>query len=160
MFKTGFLFCCSLLFLLPLVGQKISLPELQKIKILDKKKRQEFLLSRKYEKGDIRTDGDNEAVVYKNITEQGGKMIIRNVSVITSTQIKLTILEYTTYDLAESAAMISWLTQHGYRKSTDTVNGQVMFFSQSNSTGIRFSEEKGKLSDGTDFNSATFILDY
>jgi hypothetical protein len=83
----------------------MSFPELQKLKLLDKKKQETYLLSKKYEKGNIQSDGDNEAEVYKNRLEQGGRMVTRNITLITSKQLKMTMLEYTTYDASESVYM-------------------------------------------------------
>jgi hypothetical protein len=43
--------------------------------------------------------------VYKNRLEQGGRMVTRNITLITSKQLKMTMLEYTTYDASESVYM-------------------------------------------------------
>lgn len=160
MLKPAILIFCSLLFLLPLVAQKIGFPELQKIKTLDKKKQEIYLLSKHYEKGEIKSDGDNEAVLFKNMAVQDSKIVIRNVTLFTSKQLKMTMLEYTTYDPEEAAALISWLSSHGYRKTTSIVNGKEMSFFRSNNSSTRFFADKGKLSDGSDFNSGTFVLEY
>jgi len=53
--KYGIVLCCLLLCLFSLSAQKMSFPDLQKVKLLDKKKQETYLLLKKYEKGNIQS---------------------------------------------------------------------------------------------------------
>ena len=114
---------------------------------MTKKKQESFLLVKHFDKGAVKSDGDNEAAPYKSmIAQDSGKTVIRNVIIFTSRQLAMTLIE--------------WLSRHGYRKSTNLVNGKQMNFFRSNNSSIRFFTDEGKLSNGADFNSSTFILEY
>jgi hypothetical protein len=141
-----------------LIGQRLSFPELKKIKALKPAERAAFLTAKQYGEGIENTEADNSAVTYHSSEIRNDTTVTRSVIVTTSKGLHLTILEYSTTDEKECDTLLQWLNAHGYKQNKSLSNKSMIFF-QSRIDMVRFFEESYRLSNGSEVKRGTFVIE-